>query len=54
MTPLFTIGLIVAILVIAAVGLYLYTRSHSENPVRSPRAPAYVERRTSMAGASLC
>jgi hypothetical protein len=46
MGSLFTIGLIVAILVIAAAGLYLYTRSNSENPLFAPRERrlAYVER----------
>ena len=46
MGSLFTIGLIVAILAIAALGLYLYTRSHSENPLFAPRERrlAYVER----------
>ncbi len=46
MGSLFTIGLIVAILVIAAAGLYLYTRSHGENPLFAPRERrlAYVER----------
>ena len=46
MGSLFTIGLIVAILVIAAAGFYLYTRSHSENPLFAPRERrlAYVER----------
>jgi len=46
MGSLFTIGLIVAILAIAVLGLYLYTRSHSENPLFAPRERrlAYVER----------
>ena len=46
MGSLFTIGLIVAILAIAALGLYLYTRSHSENAFFAPkeRRLAYVER----------
>ncbi len=46
MGSLFTIGLIVAILAIAAAGLYLYTRSNSENPLFAPRERrlAYVER----------
>ena len=46
MGSLFTIGLIVAILAAAAVGLYLYTRSNGENPLFAPRERrlAYVER----------
>jgi flagellar protein FliO/FliZ len=46
MGSLFTIGLIVAILAAAALGLYLYTRSNSENPLFAPRERrlAYVER----------
>jgi flagellar protein FliO/FliZ len=46
MTPLFTIGLTVAILAAAAVGLYLYTRSGGNSALFAPRERrlAYVER----------
>ncbi len=46
MGSLFTIGLIVAIFLIAAVALYLYTRSNSENALFAPRERrlSYIER----------
>ncbi len=46
MGSLFTIGSIVAILAIAALALYLYTRSSSENALFAPRERrlSYVER----------